>query len=285
MKFIKYIFIFAIFIMFSPKVYADGITVTAKANNTVVEAGSEVVINVNLKSDELIAECLFDFESNNNIQYISMKAMNQWTLLEGTKGTSLSNGNISTNTLSAGLNILELKYKVNKSGRVKTLECVSINENEYSHQDVIIDFSIKQENIPSNEDEHSGNVENNNDVKSPLVGIVLSEGDIDFVPNVYEYNVTVTNFDDLEVTLNLNESNISYSIVKDEFEKKVNITLVDNEGNTTNYVINVTEIEEPKEEPQEKEKFNFIPIFIGIICLLVLVNIFRRGKSNPNEFQ
>jgi hypothetical protein len=265
--------------LFTPCVYASDITVSAKANNNLVEVGSEIIITLNLKSDEIIAECLFDVKSDDSIKYISMKELNNWSSMNGDNGILLSNSNISTNTLSNGLNILELKYKVNNSGRVviKTMECVSVNENVYDYKDINVDFSIKQVTPPKEEDNSIG-VEPNKNGK--IVDVILSEGKIDFDSNVYEYNITVSNYDNLEADVKIEGNIVSYSIQKEETdnEKKIIISAENGNGKKTEYIINVLEEENTLEEEPEKpvkEKFNFVPIFIGIICLLVVVNIVR----------
>ena len=292
MRYIKYLFIISLFIFLMPNVYASSIEVTAKANNTNVSTGQEVIINVNLKADEIIAECLFNFETDNGINYISSNALDGWSLINGEKGTLLSNNNVSSNMLMTGKNILELKYKVNNAGKVviKTIECVSMKENVYdSEEDIVINFSIKENDVTlkppsSNENDDFPGTEGEVNKTGKLKNIILSEGNIDFREDVYEYNVIVKDFKRLEVSLDM-DGIVTYTMNKEivDNNNRVVIAVLGDNGDTTNYIINVTEINDAEEEQigslDEEKKTNFVPMFLGIIGLLVLLNIYRIIKK------
>lgn len=289
MKRIKFLLILALFVIFTPDVYAATFSVSASANQTLVLENTEVYININLTSNEVISECLFQTESDNNLSFVSSKGLNNWSVEYGDNGILASNNEFYDNNLENGLNILELKYKVKKMSKltIKTVECVSVSENVYEYEDLNIDFTVKENT--SNDGNNSPSPEVNPGVTpnedGKLVGIILSEGKINFSADVYEYTVTVSDFDNLEVTLDTVGSFEFTSIDKEEtgIEKRIVITLKDKDNATTNYIINVLELEVDNTSEEVKDNNKYVPIFIGIICLLIILNVFRIINKNKKK--
>lgn len=128
-------------------VYAEEFVVSATASSTEIAKGNEASILINLKASEAIKECLFKFESDSNLEYVSITSANGWSVSEnGVEGVNLSNGSWSAEVSPEGQNIAELKYKVNGNGSVvvKTVQCVStVDENSYKHQDLTVNFTTK----------------------------------------------------------------------------------------------------------------------------------------------
>lgn len=290
---------------FMENVFADNFSVSADGGNSSVSKGTEVKVLLNLKSDVSISDCMFKFENDNTLEYIGVSSLNNWEIGgEGANGTLLSNKSLNASAPSNGQNIAELKYKINGNGKltIKTLECISIEDEEvYSYKDLIVNFSIKESNNNSSTaGSNNSTGSNNNDNKIDEVGdvtiapatlkdIILSEGEIDFNPLVSEYEIKVKDFSSLTVSLDFDNGSSSYTIdkVDNGDEKSVVIVLTDLNDETTTYKIKVTEentdeVIQPSDDEvvePEKKKGNYVPVFIGIICLLVLINVFRIVKS------
>lgn len=122
-------------------------SVNAVANKTEVVSGNEVNIRVSLKSVSSITSCLFKIEEDSSIEAVSKTSMNNWTIPEGGEdqsGIIVESSSLSSD-LSNGVNILELKYKVNGDGKVtiKTIECASSDELSGTYQDVVVNLKVQ----------------------------------------------------------------------------------------------------------------------------------------------
>jgi len=129
-------------------VYAAEFIVTPVVESLNVTKGKEVSIKLNLKASESISECLFKFENDDNIEYVNVSSANGWVVKEkGVDGINLSNSDDGGEAPSSGVNIAELKYKINGDGSVviKTVQCVSlISETSYKYDDVSLSFTAKE---------------------------------------------------------------------------------------------------------------------------------------------
>lgn len=103
--------------------------ISATASNTEVVKGTEVSVEINIKSDESIYACVFDITNNQDAELISSNGENNWILTKGQDGYMVE-GNLSNDNLSVGVNVLKLKYKVNNttSVSIKTKNCVTVSE-------------------------------------------------------------------------------------------------------------------------------------------------------------
>lgn len=145
---LSYIGIFLLLCFFGiNSVYADEFIINAITDSLNVTKGNEVSIKINLKASEFISECLFKFEYDGELEYVGLSGANGWGVKDsGVTGVSLSNNAESGDAPTTGINIAELKYKVNGSGNVviKTLQCVAmVSETSYKHDDQKLSFTAK----------------------------------------------------------------------------------------------------------------------------------------------
>lgn len=112
-------------------VLADTV-VSINTNDTSVPEGTVASVKVNVKSDVALSSCLFQISSNGDITFESKTGVNGWnTSEESSAGTTVKNSVVSAD-LSGGINVLELKYRINGVGsvEVKTLNCVNATTGE-----------------------------------------------------------------------------------------------------------------------------------------------------------
>lgn len=132
---------------FMNNVFAEDFSVSLIPSSNTVVKGSEAAIKINIKSSEAIAACRFKFSSDDNIEYVSIANANGWVVNEnGENGVLVSSGSLSSDSMSSGVSIVELKYKVNGDGKVtvKTEQCVSVNEMSYTFDDVSVNFAVTE---------------------------------------------------------------------------------------------------------------------------------------------
>lgn len=134
---------------FMNNVFADefSYTVTTDPSSSTVVLGNEATIKVNLKSNSSINACLFKVSASDGIEFVSKNGVNGWNVTEdGTNGFLVENSSTDGEALSAGKNILELKYKVNANGKVTvaTDYCISTEtEEQDSHAAIDVIFTTK----------------------------------------------------------------------------------------------------------------------------------------------
>lgn len=112
-----------------------------------------------------------------------------------------------------------------------------------------------------------------------IIDIQLSEGTIEFDVNIFEYTVTVKDFNNFEINPVVNElvSGFSISRYVDNEPKLIIIKINDSYNQERVYTFNV--IEDPNilnDVDKDIEKNNdYTIIFIIIIIVLVLINVYR----------
>lgn len=294
MKKINYVIILFISILLMPKVYASfTYDIVMEVNDTEVEKGSLKEIKVSLDNisgeNQGIGVCVMNISFDNNITLDSqIRTLNSWTMTTGERYL-FDTGNVAT----AKTAMFVIPVKVNGSGAVKLygIHC-SDGVDEIKTADKEINFTIldntqhnNQENENNSNQNNSDNNNNNNeteeiveDSNANLSNIILSEGTIDFDPNITEYSIEISDFNKLEITPVLEstkaQSVIDRNILEDS--NSIVITVSAENGDTKVYTIYVKEISN-NEVP--KNKNTYVPIFIGIICVLVIINIVRIIKN------
>ena len=136
--------------LFVGDVFADELNLTVKldTDNTEIVEGEQATIKLHFKSsNDDISYCQFKIEQDSTLELASKGAANGWKISEeGANGIILDANSVADGLISSGMNILELKYKVNGNGKVtvKTVECTT-NEEELSasHNDVSVNFTTK----------------------------------------------------------------------------------------------------------------------------------------------
>ena len=303
MKINKLIYGLILFAMFLPRVYAFTFDFDISHGNTVVNKGTVDEINVTLKniqglSDSLCVCYLYISLDGGVALNGSVKSGAGWEMMSS--DVYLFN---TTESFINGAKMFSIPIKVNDAGSLKisNIKC-SDGENESSISDRFINYSIKENNNnsekPNNSNDSKPTVDNpsvdnkpNNDNKEDEVieldgtvtDIVLSEGSINFASDVYEYNVEVSDFTQLNVTVEYTGS-VSYTIDKLNENGNKFIVISIGEDGAKSYRINVNELTdnstvfEPLEEKNDDNN-NVTLIFMIIIGILVLLNIFRVARK------
>lgn len=293
----NYLFILLVSFLFIPRVYASlNYDIILDVGKTSVEKGSLVEVKVSLDNitgeNQGIGACVMNISFDTNILLDSkIRTLNSWTLTTGDKYL-FDTGNF----VFSKSEMFVIPIKVNGNGNLKLFNIFcSDGENEIATGDKEIRFTII-ENKPNNnsdnqikEDNDSNNNDNTNqdnnldevmDSNANLSNIILSEGVIEFDPNVTEYSIEVNDFSKLQVTPEL-ESDRAQSVIDRNITDSGNsilITVTAENGDTKVYTIYVSE--KVKEVDESNSNNNvYVPIFIGIICVLVIINIIRIIKS------
>jgi len=112
-----------------------------------------------------------------------------------------------------------------------------------------------------------------------IIDIQLSEGTIEFDVNIFEYTVTVKDFNNFEINPVVNELVSGFSIWREDRTepKKIVVSIIDFYNKERVYTFNV--IEDPNvlndiDTSEDKNK-DYTIIFIIIIIILVLLNVYR----------
>lgn len=134
-----------------------------------------------------------------------------------------------------------------------------------------------------NEDVVSG------DVNCEVTDIELSEGSIEFDPSVLEYKVSVSDISNFEAIPYCYDKSIpDYSIETNISDDSMIIDLLFNsiKGKGKKYTITAVKsvdgaIEDNLDDVVENNDYTLI--FIGIICILVLINIYRILKNKKRK--
>lgn len=275
MKKINYLFALLIFTLFIPKVYAFTYEVEMVTSQLKVNAGTEVEVKVVLKdiqgTNEGIKSCSLNIDLDNNILLNSeVKPLGDWNLTIEKKYFL----NISENIKSQS-ELLVIPIKVNGNGAVKLSELECTDGNTVSKLDNnFVNFTVI--------DSSNNNVVDDENSSCNLSNIVLSEGNIEFDPNVTNYYVEVSNFDNLKVEPVLVDNKSVYEVMKtDNNEIIINITS-DGDCNKK-YTIFVEQLDNTVVDNEDGSNNKYVPIFIAIIVLLLLINVYRIVKNKKKN--
>lgn len=287
MKKMKCLLILMLFTVFVPKVYAFTYDFDTEVNSTSVKKGSVNEITVSLKFVTGVVDgfgaCSMNIELDSNLSLDrKVKALNGWTVMPG----DIYSFDTSDSFVSDSEMFL-IPVKVNANGRVKITNIMcSDGVTKESISDKVISFTVvessdsdseDEENVDTDKEEDNGKIDSNS---TNLSSITLSEGTIDFDPSKTEYNIKVKDFSKLEVLVETESEDSSFFIHKNDTDgqKSVTIMVVSLDENKKTYTIYVTE-ENSDGADSNSVKNNYVPIFIGIIVLLVLINLFRIVKK------
>lgn len=300
MKKIKYILILCLFTFFVPKVYA--LSYDIKMNSeTLVKVGTKKDINISIfnvkDTTDGISVCTMNISFDKNIELESTpRTLGSWSMTTGSVYLFDTGSPVTDNS-----DMFKIPVVVNGVGSVqlKNIVC-SDGVDEVEIDGKTITFSIEKEEVnqdnsdnkpnvkPSDKPSNNNQEDNNEDEEiisnCNLANIELSEGIIEFDPNITEYEVEISNFDNFKVYPTLEDENAAtYIIDKNVTDDGGNIviTVSDADGENKIYTIHTIVEKEKVEEPVKNN--NYVPIFIGIIVLLLLVNVIRIVKSSKNK--
>lgn len=289
MKKIKYIFVLCVFTLFIPRVYALSYDINT-ATDVEVKKGTSINVSVsigNIKdTTDGVSVCSMNISFDKNIKLESSpKTLENWTMTTGSMYLFDTGSPVVDKS-----DIFVIPVIVNGDGFVKLSNILcSDGVEEVEVKDRTINFYIEEEkenNKPS--DNKNEDNKNEDDVKGSncnLANIELSEGSIEFDPNVTEYEVKIRNFNDFRVTPKLEDSTSSYvvdKLITDEGGTVV-ITVNGADGNFKAYTIYTIVEDTGNVTGDTPNGFNYVPIFVGIIVLLLLVNIIRIVKNTKKK--
>lgn len=287
MKKIKFIYVLLLFTVFIPKVYAFTYDVSTSIDSTSVKSGTVKEIKVSLSNvqgtSDGIASCSLNVTFDSNILLNSkIRTLSGWTMTTG-KFYLFDTGSAVTDSSE----MFVIPVKVNGAGSVKLVDIVcSDGVTEVIGTNKEVRFTISDNTSENNNNQNNNNKDSNDDgdvevgdsSNCDLANIELSEGTIEFDPNVTEYSVKVDNIDDLEINPIIANNRASMFVDRNINEDGSNsfvITVNAPDGSSKVYTIYVESATGTTDNSDDKSGFNFTSIFIGIICVLVLINVIR----------
>lgn len=302
----KKIYLFVLLVMlFVPKVYAFSyelgteLVIKSSGDNSLQD------IRVSLKdvqgSDYGIASCTLNIKFSGDVNLNKeVRSLGSWTLTKG-KFYLLDTGvGIKKNS-----DLLIIPVKVSGKGNVNIvdIECFD-DQSSKKIKDKVINLTYSKNSNDVDNNNTSNNLNNNNnnnnmssdsgnnevnvkDSNCDLSDIILSDGNINFDSSVTEYYIDVDNLDDLVVTPKLVSSKAEFTIIKDD--SKILIDVIAEDGSKKAYTIFVDNnvendtVSDEKINKKEESKNDYTFIFIGIICVLVIINIVRIVVNKRRE--
>lgn len=284
MKKIKYIIICLLFTIFIPKAYAFTYEIGMTVDDTFVKVGTNKEIKVSLKNIQGtnggINVCSLNITSSESIVRNDIKTLNSWSLTEGNIYLFETGNPVLSNT-----EFFIIPVRVNAKGYVEISNIVcSDGTEEVEINGQKINFSIKEENASTDNSNVVQDNDKNDDNKLSsncnISSIELSNSSIEFDSNITEYIVKTSDFNSLEVIVELENSKASYFVDKnfDDYEKSIVITVSAEDGSSKVYTLYIDEENDEvvdKNLKEEKNSFDYTIIFIIIIFILLLINIYR----------
>ena len=283
----KYLCILLLFVIFMPRVYAFTYEMDMSVDKTNVSVGTTKEIKVSLKNiqgtDDGIGYCSMNIDFDNNIVLnTDVRTLGSWSK---SVGDIYAFDTLDFATSDTALFVIPVKVNGEGSVKLSNIVCSDGHTNS-TVGDKNISFTIVN---PSNNTSGNGNskpTEKDEDVKSSncdLSNIILSEGTIEFDSSVTEYYVKVTDLDNFRLTAELADDLSSYMVdrnITEDGESYV-ITVTAQDGSNKIYTVYLEDINEDNDNVDDKKEKNntYIPIFIGIIGVLILINIFRIIKN------
>lgn len=302
MKIIKCLFMLILFVLFLPSV--DALSYDIGTNLSKID-DSRYEIRLSFKdisnTDYGIGACTFNVYMSDTVGLNGeMRTVGSWNI-DGSDLLIVESGKPALSNTE----FLVIPIKITDTGKL-TISNISCSDDmdEIKINDKIIDVVYKVNNSTNNSNNNSNNNNNSNgnnnsnnnnsendssndkndnqvvlkDSNCDLSDIILSDGKIDFESSIVEYNVEVSDIEKLEVTPILSSDKAEFVI--DREDNKIVIKVTAEDDTVKNYTIYLEEVE----IVEKKEKNKYIPIFIGITCLLVLINIIRVSrKFIPNK--
>lgn len=301
---IKIFFGILLFTLFVPSVNALKYDISTSLVNASSSDKKLYDIKISLKSisdtDYGVAACSMDISFSEEIKLNgTIRTLGNWSMTVGDVYLFDTVNPVLNNT-----EFLIIPVKVNSNGTV-TLSNVSCSDGD---SDVFIENKVidlkytsvnnaqgdnnnnqnNNQNGNNNQDGNNGSNTNKDDEDKDdnvvldsncdLSNIILSQGTIDFDSNVTEYEVDIDDINKLDIDVELASDKASYEIIRKDNSIVIEVTAED--GSKKIYTIYVSS---DKEEVNEKNNKIYVPIFIGIICILVLINIFRVVKNMKNK--
>jgi len=293
----KIFFGILLFSLFIPSVNALKYDIGTSLVNTSSSDKNLYDIKISLKgindTDYGVAACSMNISLSEEIKLNgTIRTLGNWSMTVGDVYLFDTVNPVLNNT-----EFLIIPVKVNSNGTV-TLSNVSCSDGD---SDVFIEnkvIDLKYTSVNNAQGDNNNNQNNNQngnngsntnkddedkddnvvlDSNCDLSNIILSQGTIDFDSNVTEYEVDIDDINKLDIDVELASDKASYEIIRKDNSIVIEVTAED--GSKKIYTIYVSSNEEEK---NDKNNQIYVPIFIGIICILVLINIFRIVRNMKN---
>lgn len=193
------------------------------------------------------------------------------------------NGNNSVNTVSKSVSIKSVPSNTPSTNSSKSSSSNSNagSSNKPSSKGSSSSNNSRDDDIAKEKEKYNFEDETGNSNKAFLSNIKIDNYSIDFRKDIFNYNLEIGNETKLNIIPVVDDNNITYEIHGNENLKNgsqiyIETNYLDQDMQT--YYINII---------KKENKFNFVPIFITIIVLLVVVNIARliisRRKYGKDE--
>ena len=285
---IKLMFFGLLFMLFAPSVYALSYDMDMSVNNTSVKVGSTKEIKVLLKNiqgtSDGIFVCTLNVLSSDNITIGKVRSLNDWTLTIGDMYLFDTGNPVLKDT---GMFVIPVKVNGEGYVEIKNIMC-SDSVEEVGIDNKKINFTIKKETESAgNNKPNTDNKPTTEEVKDEkssncnIASLELSGGTIDFDPNITEYSISVDDFDKLKINLTLESNLATYIINRNNYgdKKNVVITVSAEDNSQKKYTIFVEEKTTNILVEKKPENKNYTIIFIVIIGILLLLNIYRLVRK------
>ena len=229
------------------------------------------LINIS-DTDYGVGSCFMNISlSGNNSINGNVRTLNGWSMLSGT-GYVFDTGSPALKNTDFAI----IPIKVNSNGVVtlSNFYCSDGKEDVFVENKIInLKFDSSLENQGNNDDADDVILDSNCD----LSNIILNKGNIEFDSNVTDYEIEVDNINSLVVDVVLSSDSAKYDVKKNKDNVVINVTAED--GSEKTYIIYVKNSEKDVNNVNNVNNVNknqiYVPIFIGIMCVLVLINIVR----------
>lgn len=291
---IRLFFSLLLFTLFVPSVNALKYDISTSLVNASSSDKNLYDIKISLKSisdtDYGVAACSMDISFSEGIKLNgTIRTLGSWSMTVGDAYLFDSANPSLSNT-----EFIIIPVKVNSNGSI-TLSNISCSDGD---NDVFIEnkvIDLKYTSVGNTQGNNNNNNSNNNngsntntdndnnnqdvvlDSNCDLSNIILSQGIIEFDSNITEYEINIDDINKLDIDVELASDMASYEIIKKDNNIVIEVTAED--GSQKIYTIYVSSNEEEKDD---KNNQIYVPIFIGIICVLVLINIFRIVRNMKN---
>lgn len=291
---IKIFFGMLLFTLFIPSVNALKYDMGTSLVNNSSSNKNLYELKVSLKNisdtDYGVAACSMNISFSDSIKLNgTIRTLGSWSMTVG--DVYLFD---SANPALSNIEFIIIPVKVNSDGTVilSNISC-SDGDNDVFIENKVIDLkytsvdNTQSNNNTQNNNEQNGNSGNNAnsdngnknegvilDSNCDLSNIILNNGTIEFDSNVTEYEIDIDDIDSLDVKVELASDNANYEIIRND--NNIVIDVIAEDGSKKTYTIYVNS---DKESTDDKNNQIYVPIFIGIICILVLINIIRIVRN------
>ena len=252
------LFVFAIYLLFIPNVDAFYYNIDISNDDMFAPKGMVVDTVVSLNSiidTDGILSCVMDIDYDDSIVLESeIETFDNWSMKKEDSYLFKSDKPVLNKS-----ELFKMSIKVNDTGKIK-LSNISWSYGKNSK--IVTDREI---NLMEMEEYKESDCD--------LVDIILSVGVLDFDSKITEYRLELDDLSNLDVTPMVSSDTSVFSI--DRNEDKIAINVVAEDG--TEKVYNIIS-SDYKDDNNESDN-NYTWIFIAVIVLLVMINIYRIFKN------